>query len=109
MKQADSDIALWMPHCSLKMFNKPDNCQHHFAFKSLMQAMQKRSKLQEELDKAIVIGNMQHNKHQDFVDNALDAHLDPPLSKKAKVGAGSSSTSVTSFGCLLYTSDAADE
>lgn len=51
-----------------------------------------------ELDKAIAIDNTQHNKYQDFVDNAVDTHLVPPLSKKAKVGAGSSSTSVTSFG-----------
>jgi len=79
------------------MFSEQDAQQNHFVF-NLMEATQKQRKLQQELDKATVIGHKQHNKHQDFVDNAFNAHLVPPSSKKAKVGAGASSTLFTLFG-----------
>jgi len=40
VKHADSDIALWMPDSSSKMFNEPDKCNDHFVFKNLMEEEQ---------------------------------------------------------------------
>jgi len=44
VKQADKDVALWMPHCSSHVFEDPDQFKSHFAFKKLMEAFDKKKR-----------------------------------------------------------------
>jgi len=96
VKQADSDVSLWMKHCTSKMFDAPDRYKDHFAFKNLMEAMEKKRNAQVELEQAMRCGDdAGPNKYQDYVDLTLDSHMLPSSSKKAKRSTVSASNSVS--------------
>jgi len=98
VKQAEADIALWMPRCSSAMSENPDQHKGNFAFQKLMSALEKKQLLEDELDKAMSFAGKEHNAHQAFVDSALDAHMmAPPSKKKHKVASEASARSANSF------------
>jgi len=105
VKQADSDIALWMKHCNAAVFDNPEQCEHHFAFKNLMEAMEKKRVAQVELEGAMCEGQeVEPNKHQAYVDLTLDSHMQPASSKKAKLASSGSASKKASGSSVSITS-----
>ena len=100
VRQAEADISLWMPHCKPCMFDNPEEHKSHFAFSRLVAAIEKKGKVELELEVAMSIDNDKDqtpNKCQSFVDSALDSHMIPPSAKKAKRSSDSAASfSVTS-------------
>ena len=102
VKQAEKDVALWMPHCTSDMFEDPELYENHFAFKNLMDALNQKKKAQADMEAAMSKNERDEpNKYQAFVDQALGNHIETPVAKKAKTvgssGKGSSESSTTSF------------
>jgi len=86
VKQAEADIALWMPHWNSEMFENPEDYQDNFAFKQLMSALQRKDKIQGELDTVMTGLDVvtPSDKYQEFVDDTLGSHMAPRSSKKQR-------------------------